>query len=166
MKEITRSRLNVLCEQLVTLAEMVRKDTDEVLSTNNHIDVIKHFNELRRVNEQIKEAREALGDIADDLSTQRIPELMRAAGVKTITIEGVGRVTVSHRFSCSILEGKKEQAFSWLRGNQLDALIIETVNSATLSAAAKSRLAEDGLDMPNDIFKVGTMPYTSITKAG
>lgn len=165
MKEVTRQRLQVLCEQMVTIAEMVRKDTAEALGTNDHIAVIKHFDELRRANESIKMSREAMSEIADDLSTRHIPDLMRAAGVKTITIEGVGRVTVSHRFSCSIILEKKAEAYDWLRANGHGDIIQETVNSSTLGAFAKSLSIDTGKDVPSDLFKVGTAPYTSITKA-
>lgn len=164
MKEATVQRLGVLCDQMVALASMVRKDTDEALATANPIEVIKHFDILRQANARIKEAREALTDMADALSTSQIPDLMRAASMKTVTVEGVGRVTVSYRTACSILDGKKEPAYEWLRGNDLGGIIVETVNSSTLAATAKDRLVNQGLDMPSDMFKVSSNPFTSITK--
>jgi len=58
----------------------------------------------------------------------------------------------------------KDAGLNWLRANGHEGIIIETVNSSTLSAFAKSQLEEEGVDLPDDIFKIGTSPYTSITK--
>jgi hypothetical protein len=59
----------------------------------------------------------------------------------------------------------KERGFTWLRENEHEGLITETVNSITLSAFAKEMLEVNGTELPDDIFKVGTQAYTSITKA-
>lgn len=163
MREMTRQRLEVLCNQMVEVARMVREDTERVLALNQHVETIRHFNELRSINARIKESREALSEIEDRLSTQDLPEQMRAAGVKTVTVEGVGRVTISHRFSASMLD--KDRAIQWLRDNGHESLIQETVNSSTLSAFAKNLLSEEGKELPSELFKTGTMPFTSITKA-
>lgn len=162
MQVTTLSALRQVCADLVSVAGKVRNDTNLALATNDHVEVIRHYNHLRIVAEEIKESREALQEIADRLSKEQVPQIMRDAGVKTVTIEGVGRVTVSHRFSCSMLD--KDIGFGWLRGNGHGALITETVNSSSLSAFAKDMLEQHGTELPTEIFKVGTAPYTSITK--
>lgn len=162
MKVATLEALDRVCQGLVHVAGMVRNDTTLALATNDHVEVIKHYNHLRLAAESIKESREAIQEISDRLSKEQVPDVMRAAGVKTITVEGVGRVTVSHRFSCSMLD--KDEGFGWLRSNGHGSLITETVNSSTLSAFAKDMLEAHGTELPTEIFKVGTSPYTSITK--
>jgi hypothetical protein len=162
MQEDTVSAVNEICFQLQKVAEMVREDNDFVLAEHNHVKLIKHYNHLRLATAQIKEAREALNEMEEKLSREQIPDIFREHGIKTTTIEGVGRVTVSYRFGCTMLD--KEQGLEWLRGNGHGGIIIETVNSSTLSAFAKSMLEESGAELPDSIFKVSTSPYTSITK--
>jgi hypothetical protein len=162
MQPETLVALGGVVRDLNDLAVAVRRDTDEVVKTNNHVDIIKHFNHLRIAMGSVKDAREALKQIEETLSREIIPDVMRSNEIKTTTIEDVGRVTVSYRFSCTMLD--KEHGIDWLKGNGHESLVQETVNSSTLSAFAKNMLEEHGKELPPEIFKVGTSPYTSITK--
>lgn len=173
MKQDTLDSLRHVCKQFTTIAGMIRDDTTEVQRGGDVIEIIKHFNHLRLANEEIKLAREALQQIADTLSTVVIPDVVRHAkdttGLKTpINIEGVGRVTVSYRYSASILDDPlvgKQKGYDWLTDNGHGGLIKPSVHSGTLSSFAKDLLESYGKELPSDIFKVGTSPYTSITKA-
>jgi hypothetical protein len=162
MKTQTLDALESVCKGLIEVSGMVRADTNEVLPSRDHVEIIRHYDRLRLATARIKLAREALAGMEEELSRVQIPDVMAEHGVKTITIEDVGRVTVSYRFSCSMLD--KDAGLMWLRANGHDGIIIETVNSSTLSAFAKSQLEEEGVDLPDEIFKTGTSPYTSITK--
>jgi len=160
--EATKIMLAKVTSDLTKVTMMVRTDTTDVVKLNDHVALIRHFNDMRIAMDQIKEARKALEEMTDHLSAIDVPDVMRNAGIKTTTIEGVGRVTVSHRFSCSILD--KDKGYDWLRSTGNGSLITETVNSSTLAAFAKNKLEVEGVDLPPDLFKVGTNPYTSITK--
>lgn len=162
MRDETLERLTHVCGLLSGIAGAIRDDTNAVIPSRDHLAIIRHYDKLRLANARIKLAREALGDIEEDLSRRSIPEVMKEKGIKTINIEDVGRVTVSYRFSCTMLD--KDAGLNWLRSNGHGGIIIETVNSSTLSAFAKAQLEEEGVDLPDAIFKVGTSPYTSITK--
>lgn len=161
MKAETLRLIGTVCRDMVEVARLVRLDTNN-LDLSDHIAVIVHFDALRIAAEQIKQAREALQEITDHLSKETVPLSMRNAGVKTVTVEGVGRVTISHRYSCSIID--KDGGYKWLRDNDYGSLITETVNSSTLSAFAKNLMETEGKELPNDLFKVGTQAFTSITK--
>ena len=162
MKEITKTRLADLANLAAAVATAIRAETSEVLATNDPIAIVKHYDELRNAVDNIKTSREALADLADALSTRDIPTLFSSKELKTITVENVGRVTVSYRFSASIID--KVKGYAWLRENGHGELITETVNSSTLSAFAKDMLQNQGVDLPDDLFKISTNPYTSITK--
>jgi len=164
MKPQTITDAERVCRYLVQVAQDIRRDTSEVVATRSHIDIIKHFNQVRLMNEQIKEAREALGEIERVLSQEQVPEVMREHNVRNITVEGVGRVALSNRWSCSMLD--KELGMDWLRNNGNESLIIETVNSSTLAAFARNMTETEGKELPTDVFKTSVMTYTSITKAG
>ena len=146
---------------IVKMTGMIRTDTQEALK-GDHIGLITHFDQARRVNEQIKEARKALDEIVEDLSHDKVPNAMREAKVKTLTLEGIGRISVSSRFSCSMLD--KSAGHNWLKANELGDIIIPTVNAQTLASTVKEWMAKTGEDLPDDIFKTSNFDYTSITK--
>lgn len=151
--------VEVLGEIADNLAILARE-----VPARGHLDTIRFYHKFDQAFEALSEMKKKLNDVSDFLSRDTIPELMRAAGVKTITVEGVGRVTVSHRFSCSIIDKTDTKpAYDWLRANGLGDLIKETVNFQTLSATAKNLIEEEGRELPPDIFKTGTSAYTSIT---
>ncbi len=162
MKTETLAELEQLCHRLVVLTETVRNETAEAIATNDPVQVIKHYDKVRLATASIKEAREALAKIEENLSREQVPSVMRAHNIKSTTIEGVGRVSLGTRWSASIPE--KQAGFEWLRANAHGGVIQETVNAQTLGALAKE-LNEEGLELPAPTFTTNIMTYTSITKA-
>ena len=135
----------------------------EEVAKGDHVSIIIHYAKFREFTAKIKEAREALDEMEMRLSREYVPDVMELNNIRTTTIEGVGRVSITHRWSCSMLD--KQAGIEWLRDNDAASLIQETVNSMTLASFAKSKVEDEGKDLPDDIFKVSTMRYTSITKA-
>lgn len=83
---------------------------------------------------------------------------------KTFTSADSGhRVSRTSRIFASILPGLQEKAFDWLRSHELGSLIKPTVNSSSLSGAAKE-LMENGSELPDDIFRLHTKDGISITR--
>lgn len=162
MREETIQYIDRVCGGLQKAANMVREDGQEVLALNDHIEMVWHYQHLRTATERIKEARDALDKLENLLSHEQIPNIFKEVGVKTVNIIGLGRVTVSYRWGCSMLD--KEEGMNWLRDNGQESLIIETVNSSTLAAFARNMLEEEGKGLPEDIFKTSLYPFTSITK--
>lgn len=76
-----------------------------------------------------------------DLDMVRVPELGRSFSIRTNT-------------SASMLD--KPKAFEWLRDNGHEDMIQETVNAGTLASFARSLQLDEGIDLPDDIFKVTT----------
>lgn len=95
------------------------------------------------------------------------PARMDAEESKTFTAESGNRMTRTARVFASILTDAtgaiQARAFEWLRANDLAPLIKETVNSSSLSGAAKEML-ENGRELPEDLFKVHTKDGVSITR--
>jgi hypothetical protein len=92
-----------------------------------------------------------------------VPEAFGEEGLSTLVLESGYRVTVSKVLRTSVREGKRMEAHAWLRANDLGDLIIETVNSSTLAAAAR-KLMEEGKDIPDAIFNAAIMLQVSATK--
>lgn len=162
MQHSTRALLNSVCEQIKELVTEVNADTTDVVNAKDHVTLIRHYAELDDGIEKIKEARKALDAIDEKLSREYVPDALRLVGVKSTKIEGVGLVSISHRWSCSILD--KALAFAWLRKNNHGGLIQETVASQTLAAFAKDESETSGRDLPEELFKVGRMAYTSLRR--
>jgi hypothetical protein len=167
----TLDKLRIVVREFEALGLRIRAETAPVVASRDHVEVIKHFNHLRIVNERIKAAREMLSDLADELSKRDIPDIVAYVREKTgqkppYVIEfddgSVGRVSVSHRYSCSMVD--KTSGIEWLKINGHGGLVQETVAAPTLAAFAKNLLETKGEELPPELFKVGTSPYTSITK--
>ena len=161
MKTDTIVNLKTICNLLTNITSTVREETNEAIATNDPVQVIKHYDALRLIAAQIKESREALGQIEEKLSREQVPEIMRAHNIRTTTIEGVGRVSLGTRWSASMPD--KQAGFEWLRANEHGGVIQETVNAQTLGALAKELDAE-GMELPQPTFTTNIMTYTSITK--
>jgi hypothetical protein len=143
---------------------MVKRDTVEAIAANDHIELVRHFVKLREINEAIKKSRKALDELEEHLSREDVPDAFKKARIKTTTIEDVGRVSIARQWYCSILDGKKPEAFQWLREGGNGAIITETIPWQTLAAFAQAEVTTHGREMPDDKFKTTIKPYTSITK--
>jgi len=80
---------------------------------------------LRNIEAQMEDAEQHLKALKADkhkLSTENIPALMDEMGVERLDVDGV---TVSRKMivHASIPADRKEEAFAWLRENQLDDII-------------------------------------------
>jgi hypothetical protein len=161
MKKETLDSLHTICHNLAVVTGEIRDQTDTAVASNDHIWVIKHYDQLRQATALIKESREALSQIEEKLSRESVPDVLRAHNIRTITVEGVGRVSLGTRWSASMPD--KAAGFEWLRGNNHGGVIQETVNAQTLGALAKELNAE-GTELPAPTFTTNIMTYTSITK--
>jgi|SoimicmetaTmtHPB_FD_contig_31_6313185_length_749_multi_2_in_0_out_0_2 hypothetical protein len=161
MNQQTIDNLAHACNILTQMTGLVRDETNEVVATDDHVKVIKHYDQLRQITALIKESREALSQIEEKMSREQVPDVLRAHNIRTITVEGVGRVSLGTRWSASMPD--KAAGFEWLRGNNHGGVIQETVNAQTLGALAKELNAE-GTELPAPTFTTNIMTYTSITK--
>ena len=161
MDMVTLFDLSAVCGRLQVLAEDVRNQTDAAVSSGDHIAIIKHYDKLRQITALIKESREALSQIEEKMSREQVPDALRSNNIRTITVEGVGRVSLGTRWSASMPD--KQAGFDWLRANEHGGVIQETVNAQTLGALAKE-LNNVGTELPAPTFTTNIMTYTSITK--
>lgn len=147
---------------LAIAANDIHARKEDVKKASAISDVLRWYYQMKKEYDEFDEQRKRVYEALEDLSRKVIPEMMAEEGVKTITLEDIRiRFTVSQRFTCSMPD--KEGGMNWLRENGLGDLIQETVNSGTLSSAAKKRIEEDGLEMPALFFNTSTSAFTSAT---
>lgn len=162
MKPDTIFIFSNICESLQRITGIIREEHNSAIATQDHVQVIRHYDSLRKLNALIKESREALSHMEEHLSREDIPDVMRANNIRSTTIEGVGRVSLSSRWSASMID--KDAGMNWLRNHDHGGVIQETVNAQTLGALAKE-LNQGGFDLPSAFFKTSVMTFTSITRA-
>jgi hypothetical protein len=148
-------------DKLDSLLERAHRDTLTLVERGDIPAIVTHFDCLRSNYRKLKEKLNAIEAEVNDLSYTIIPNIFNSQQVKTINIEGVGRVTVAVQWKASMRD--KAMGMDWLRQNGHGSLIIETVNAQTLASFAKSQ-ALDGKPLSDDLFEVGTANYTSVTK--
>lgn len=117
---------------------------------------------LRMIKNHLDEAMKLVDAQIDRLSKTAIPEAFEREGAKTITTLDGDRVTVTEKLYASIPAPKREEAFNWLRDNGHESLIVQTVNSSSLSAFAKAEL-ELGRDLPDGLFTTHLQNSVSLT---
>lgn len=124
---------------------------DKIVAFEDAVELVE--TRLKTLKAQVSFVREvALPTRLDDEESQ------------TFTSKDTGhRMSRTARVLASIKSGFTEQAFKWLRENNLGPLIKETCNSSSLNAAAKELLA-NGKELPDDIFNVHTKDGVSITR--
>lgn len=161
----TKTAAEYASQKLASLLERATRDSAKVIERGDIPETVIYFDELRETVKALAAQTSALSKHIDSLSQEQIPTMFANANVKTIKIDNVGRVTVNARWSATMID--KDIGMRWLRETGNDGLIIETVNAQTLGAFAKDELSkgEKGTPLPDDLFKVSSTPYISITKA-
>lgn len=99
----------------------------------------------------------------DALRIGMIPERMDEEELTTLTVEGIGRVSLTPDIFSSVPGETKDEAWDWLRDNGHGEIIKETINAGTLKAVLKAMMKK-GEDFPTELFKVIPYSRASITR--
>ncbi len=130
----------------MSLVELVR----EMRRWQNNKETVE--NELKSVNKHF-----------DFLRITKIPQVMEDEGIPRISVEGVGRVSLTADMHVSIKEGMKDRFHEWLNDNGRGDLVQPTVNSSTLKATVKG-MVKAGEEIPEEFLNVSPFTRASITK--
>jgi hypothetical protein len=96
-----------------------------------------------------------------------VPSFMDDEGITKIGVDGVGRVTLADDLSASVKD--KEALKDWLIEHDLEDMITDSINAATLTAFFRNRIKDgkkqDGKDLPDSkIVEVKPFVRASITR--
>jgi hypothetical protein len=127
------------------------------------IPLARAFVALHRLNMRVGEEIEPLVQLFKKYKELEVPGTFEADKITHVPLEEGFRVGLSSRLFASIPQGKRDQAYQWLRENGLGDLITATVNAGTLSAAAKELMEEKNTELPKELFTVAYVPNTSVT---
>ncbi len=140
--------------------------TDNPYSEYDKLSLVELVREMKAV-QSAKESAEAvvkeLNKKFDFLRITKIPQVMEDEGIPRLTVEGVGRVSLTADMHVSVREGQKEAFYDWLRDNGREDLSQPTVNSSTLKATVKNMVVQ-GEEYPQELLNVSPFTRASITK--
>lgn len=155
-------RLRSITSSLIHVKSVIRNNLSTALAAvplGQAADLISTCKfDFEGIEEEMKGIKESLSYCLE----VTIPERFKAEDIKSFNTDRF-RVTRTSRVFASILPDTLPDAYQWLRDNEYDSIIKETVNASTLSATAKE-LMENGKELPDDLFRVHLKDGTSITK--
>ena len=129
---------------------------------NDIVKLATRMKELQTEKEAMDERWKFLTETIDDLRLKQIPEAMAEQDIRSMTIEGVGRVQLALDVYASIKD--KAAGYEWLREHGYDGLLTEYVQPSTFKAAVKDALKK-GQKFPEELFNITPFTRASIVKA-
>lgn len=140
-------------ERLKAIGQEQEKEAEKAAeSAGSDEDLIKLAEEFALLDMRIKDDEQELKQLKqrrEELRKIAIPERMRALGMVVNNKGGfsfsLGKIHLETRLYSSIED--KDKAFEWLRNNNHDDLITETVSGSSMSALVRE-LREDGGELP------------------
>lgn len=156
------NRTQNAAKHLNELADQIQGVIDE-FPKMSIADRARFFFQLKEAYADLDKARKRIYAHVDALNKHHIPEMLENAEMDKIQLPDLGRsFYILTKNSCSMVD--KDAAMSWLRDRGDGALIQETVNAGTLASYMKDLITNEGIDPPEELFKVSTYNTTGISK--
>lgn len=127
--------------------------------------IVKLAKEMRRLQgekEVLEERLKYINLALDEVRLRRIPDAMQEAEIRTLTVEGLGRIQLASDLYASIVD--KETGYQWLAEHGFDGLIQPYIQPSTFKATIKEAL-KAGQEFPEELFKITPFMRASIVKA-
>lgn len=148
----------------------MENDLQERLAPFNDLTYPELAERLMEADEAYRQAKQVSNDRYEELQfLQRlvIPSRMERDQIQNITVntsQGNRKLVILSQVSVKTPPDKKEQLWAWLKDNDAEDLISETVNSSTLSAFVREQM-KNGEPYPADIVEVTMYDTASLRKA-
>ena len=126
---------------------------------DNIISMAREMRGLQARKDEIEASLKIINMQLDELRLRSIPEAMAESDIRTLTIEGVGRVQLAADCYATIKD--KEAGYAWLAENGYEGLIQPYVQPSTFKAAVKEAMKK-GQEFPEEIFNITPFTRASI----
>lgn len=126
-------------------------------------ELIQALARVRKEKDDAEEEAKTAGREHEYLSKMLIPDRFAEAGIKNMTVEGIGRVNLTADIYASIKAGAKEDAYTWISDIGSGDLIQPSIPPSTLKAFLKNRI-KAGEDIPEEYFNCTPFQQARITK--
>lgn len=162
--DIQLERVRAAAKYLSDLAIDIERDIVILSKSDTKLaEAASYFFNLKEAHTALESARKEIGKHVEFLNKSLIPSKLEHAGLDKIQVPELARsFYILTKTSCSMLD--KEKGMEWLRDRGDGVLIAETVNAGTLAAYMTSLVTDEGIDPPEDIFKLSTYRTTGISK--
>lgn len=133
------------------------------------VTAIKIMDSFYKLKEEIgSRLKSPLEEAYNTLRFTTVPTLMDDEEITSLSVDDVGRVNIQDDLSLSVKD--KEALHDWLTNQDLEDMIIPSVNAQTLTAFFRGRIKEgkkqDGKELPNpEIVEVTPFVRASITRS-
>lgn len=118
-------------------------------------DMAKAYWAVSILHDDLKKQLTRIYHVMNALDKNVLPKLFDHHGVDMVRIPELGRsFSLRQMTTASMLE--KEAALAWLRDNGHGDLIQETVNAGTLASFIRNMILEQGVEPPEELFKVNS----------
>lgn len=117
---------------------------------------------LQEDKERVEDELKNINKMLDEIRLKLIPDMMAENDIRTLTIEGLGRVQLANDAYVSITD--KAGGYAWLKEHGFDGLVQPYVQPSTLKAAVKEAMKK-GQEFPPELFNVTPFVRASIVKA-
>lgn len=166
--EKATGRLIEMAEYISRIDAVVSKTLPDFITAHPIGQVLDVFVQFEDAVGEVEKQYKAIAARVSYAREVSLPARLDADETSNFTSKDTGnRMTRTARVLASIISDPTgeilKRAYKWLRDNELGPLIKETVNSSSLSAAAKE-LMENGKELPDDLFKLHTKDGVSITR--
>lgn len=128
------------------------------------VELVREMKMVQSAKESAEDVVKSLNKKFDFLRITKIPQVMEDEGIQRLSVDGVGRVSLTADMHVSVKEGQKDAFYDWLRDNGREDLIQPTVNSSTLKATVKN-MVKQGEEFPDQLLNVNPFTRASITKS-
>lgn len=150
-------------EELVTLLEQRAENIGQCSVQ----DQVREYAAVREANDRIKGLSSRLYKVSEFYKNTRIPKTLHDEDIKNITTEEGFRVALQPQLRVKTLD--MEEGMEWVRENaekfhaQPEDIITTTLNASKMKGLAKE-LANQGFELPDELFEVTYWDAASLTK--
>ncbi len=148
------------------MATLEKEEYDSLCKKWNDMGIRDLALEFKRMQNEYSVAQAASAHIYAQFEILRkkiLPEFMEEMGVDTIKVTDVGRVQIGQQVSAKQLD--KEALMDWLREENHDALIADTVNASTLGSFIRAQIANGDPIPPDTVVEFKAYDVASVVKA-
>ena len=165
MKPETEAACHAALDALTLANALLADEARETISADSPPELVRYYADLREQAVAMRDTVADLSKLEQNLSYEQIPLAFDRAGIQNVRVTGYGLVGLTRRWSCSPLEGKKEEAYAYLRNAGQGGMIIETVPAVTLGAWAHAVTDETGIEPDPEIFKTSIARSVSLRRS-
>lgn len=156
--------LDEISQQITALHEATQDYFAQLVAGGDFVALLTAYYQLKSKYDDLDEARKLIYNMVDNLNKSVIPLKFDAIGTDKIQVPEIKKSFYPlTKYSASIPDGKKPEAYEWLRERDLGAIITETVNAGTLSNTLQTFITDTGIDPPEELFKLTSYKTTGMS---